>query len=246
MTDSWVMGVMLVAVVAGAVVQRITGMGFALVCAPALVYVLGPLPAVNLANTVAIGLNISIIAVTFQHLNWRKALTISIGAFAAIPLVAVAQRHVSSEWLQTAIGLIVVVAICMILMRRKARGNGEDTRLRRFATGAAAGAMGAAAGLSGPPLAMYAAKVDWHAREFVPTFQLIGIMIALLAITTSPSTHLPASVWLYVIVAIVIGFTIGSALAPRVKSHQVQLGALIVSGVGGAVTFVLGVKSLLT
>lgn len=232
-------------VVLGAGTQRITGMGFALVCAPALVHALDPLTAVTLANTVGIGLNVSVLAMTFRHLDWRKAVTIALGAAIIIPPLSLLLRNASTAWLQVTIGIIVVVAVMSILLRRKRAVPAPDTVIGRIATGVAAGAMGATAGLSGPPLAMYAARTDWRGDDFIATFQMIGIFISLLAISAAPRLHLPMHVWTSVIAAMAVGLAAGTVIAPRVNSKQVQTATLLISAIGGALTCLAGIRDLL-
>lgn len=232
-------------VVLGAGTQRITGMGFALVCAPALVNALDPLSAVTLANTVGIGLNVSVLLMTFRYLDWRKAVTIAIGAAMVIPPLSIVLQNASTAWLQITIGVIVVVAFLSILLRRKQAVPAPDTVIGRIATGVAAGAMGTTAGLSGPPLAMYAARTDWRGNDFIATFQMIGIFISILAISAAPPLHLPAQVWISVIAAMAVGLAAGTFIAPHVNSRQIQTATLIISAIGGALTCVAGFRELL-
>ncbi len=245
MNDSWSTILAIIFVILGASTQRITGMGFALVCAPALVHVFGPLTAVTLANTVGIGLNVTVLALTFRHLNWRKGAMIGAGAALVIPPLSVLLRNASTAWLQITIGVIVVIAVSSILLRRQRASPASDTVVGRIATGVAAGAMGATAGLSGPPLAMYAARTDWRGDEFVATFQMIGIVISILSISTAPALNIPARAWFLIIGAIVVGLGVGSVIAPRVNSKHVQTATLIISAIGGALTCIAGLRELL-
>ena len=74
------------AVALGATVQRATGLGFALVAAPFLVVLLGPLSGVTLANLLSAAVNLVVLAVTARALNGRLAGQMIAGVVLALPL----------------------------------------------------------------------------------------------------------------------------------------------------------------
>lgn len=228
------LAVVALAVALGAVAQRISGIGITLVGAPALAIAFGPVTAVPLTNTLGLVLNLSILATTYRHLDWRRALLIAAASAVVIVPVARGLRGVDSAWLQLAIGAVVLAAIALILHLRSGAVSAPDTPMTRIAAGATAGALGAAAGLSGPPLALYAAGTRWRGSSFVPTVQGISVVINVIAVASAPRIELPLGAWLTVGLALVGGLVAGSLLAPRVGSRQVENGALLLSA-GGAV-----------
>jgi hypothetical protein len=110
----------------------------------------------------------------------------------------------------------------------------RDTTLARISAGAAAGAFGVAAGLSGPPLAVYAAGTAWRGPTFVPTVQAASAVTNVIAIAAAPRVEVPFSVWVSILAAVGAGAVLGGVLAPRVHARHVENAALLLA-VGGAV-----------
>jgi uncharacterized membrane protein YfcA len=223
-----------IVVAIGSVSQRITGIGIALISTPVLSLVFGPATAVPLSNVAALVLNLTILAGAIRLVDWRRAVTIA--ATAAIVIVPVARglRDVDPAFVQVTIGVIVLAAIALTYWLRGSRRPMRDTTLARISAGAAAGAFGVAAGLSGPPLAVYAAGTAWRGLTFVPTVQAASAVTNVIAIAAAPRVEVPFSVWFSVLAAVGVGATLGSVLAPLVRAHLVENAALLLAA-GGAV-----------
>jgi uncharacterized membrane protein YfcA len=225
------------AIAIGSTAQRVTGIGIALISAPVLSLAFGPVTAVPLSNIAALILNATILASAYRHVDWRRAVTIAAAAAVVIVPVAHQLRCVSPAVVQTAIGIIVLAAIALTLWLRRSRRPVRDSVLARVSAGAAAGAFGVAAGLSGPPLAVYAAGTAWRGPTFVPTVQGASAVTNAVAILAAPRVAVPLSVWLSVLGAIGVGAAVGAVLAPRVRAHHVENAALMLAA-GGAVTVI--------
>lgn len=64
-------------VAAGALTQRVTGIGFALVSAPLLVLVAGPYQGVVLANLLSLLVALGVFASTWSQTEWRRGVLLS-------------------------------------------------------------------------------------------------------------------------------------------------------------------------
>lgn len=82
----WSIVLVLVAVLVGASMQRITGMGFALVAAPFLVPLLGPVDGVILVNLCSVLTAAIILTRVVRDVDWRRA-----GVLALFALVGIVQ-----------------------------------------------------------------------------------------------------------------------------------------------------------
>lgn len=91
-------------VVVGALTQRITGIGFALVCAPILVLVAGPYEGVVLANLLSLAVNLIVFTTGWRDTEWVKGLLLAVPALLAIPLGAYVARTMPPAPLMVVIG----------------------------------------------------------------------------------------------------------------------------------------------
>lgn len=143
-------------VVAGALTQRITGIGFALVCAPLLVLVAG-------------------------DTEWVKGLLLAVPALLAIPVGAYVARTMAPAPLMDVIGLLVIVALGAVVLSERARVL--RGRAGAIGAGAASGFMNVTAGVGGPAIVLYAVSTGWAHRKFVATFQFYSIFVNLASLS---------------------------------------------------------------
>jgi uncharacterized membrane protein YfcA len=143
-------------VVAGALTQRVTGIGFALVCAPLLVLIAGPFNGVVLSNLLGLTVSAIVFITHWRDTEWKKV-----------------ARNVPAPQLMVIIGLLVIVALGAVLLSERARvlcGPGGAA-----VAGASSGFMNVTAGVGGPAIVLYAVSTAWEHRKFVATFQFYSI-----------------------------------------------------------------------
>ncbi|MEP6650701.1 MAG: sulfite exporter TauE/SafE family protein [Lapillicoccus sp.] len=160
-------------VVAGALTQRVTGIGFALVSAPLLVLIAGPFEGVVLSNLLGLTVSVVVFVAHWRHTEWKKGLLLAVPALIAIPLGAYVARNVPPAPLMVIIGLLVILALGAVLLSERARvlrGPGGAT-----VAGATSGFMNVTAGVGGPAIVLYAVSTGWEHRKFVATFQFYSI-----------------------------------------------------------------------
>jgi uncharacterized membrane protein YfcA len=232
------------AVLAGAAVQRITGMGMSLICAPILMFIFGPLTGVALASGVGLLASTGILALTWRFLDLRRGLLLAAGASLVIPPAAFTLRLIDTSSLKLATGVLVLGAVLLTLRRETGRASADGTALR-LVTGAFSGILGVAAGVGGPPAAVYAARVSWAGPSVVPTFQLLFLVVGGLTLASAGDLRIPAHSWIILLAAMAAGFGLGSFLASRVPAKAAQRSTLWISAAGAIATAVSGVQGML-
>ncbi|HET7474550.1 MAG TPA: TSUP family transporter [Dermatophilaceae bacterium] len=228
-------------VVAGAVTQRVTGIGFALVSAPLLVLVAGPFDGIILSNILGLLVSAVVLASTWRHAQWRRGALLALPALAAIPLGALVARRVPGPVLLVLIGSLVLVALALVQLSPRAR----ILRGRRgaVAAGAASGFMNVTAGVGGPAIVLYAVSTAWEHRRFVATFQYYSVMVNLASLLVKGAPSLPGSALLVSVAALAVGLAGGEVLSRRVSPERASRAVLVLATAGALSTVVKGVVS---
>ena len=106
-----VLCVVVVAVLVGAVLQRLSGTGMGLVLAPTLTLVLGAATGVLVANATTAMSGLMLMYAMRANIEWRR---VGLSCASALPgafVGAVVVRSTSAAWLQVIVGSVVVLAI---------------------------------------------------------------------------------------------------------------------------------------
>lgn len=132
MDDILLVGAMLL----GACVQWLTGMGFALVAVPALVLLLGPSEGVTLANCAS-----GVICLIGLVEGWRSVrvaamVPLCVAAVCTVPAGTWLTRHLAEPVLLTVMGALVALAVLLVMCGARIRA------LRGTKGAVAAGALG--------------------------------------------------------------------------------------------------------
>lgn len=227
------------AVFLGASVQRMTGIGFGLASAPALVLLLGPVEGVALTNCAGVVISAVGLAVSWRQVRFRAMAPLVLAAAATVPLGAYVSRRLPDKVLLTVMGVVVTLAVLLIIVGVRVRslhGTGGAV-----AAGAASGFMNASAGIGGPALSLYAINAGWKAREFVPNAQFYGLVVNLLSVGAKGLPGLPGQAWLLCAVTLVCGMLAGHFLGARTPERGARFLLLTLAMAGGVVTTVKGV-----
>lgn len=112
---TWVFA--LCAVMIGAALQRVTGLGFTLVSGPLLVLVLNPFDGIVLANILSTLIAGFVLIRTFRSADWRAAKKLSIGVVLGIPIGAVIVYTLDTDLLVILVGVLTTVAVLLALQR---------------------------------------------------------------------------------------------------------------------------------
>jgi len=221
-------------VMAGASVQWLTGMGFALVTVPALVLVLGPADGVRLVNCAA-----GVISLAGFGGGWRRVrpaamVPLILASVCTVPAGSWVASRLPAPVLMVGMGGLVT-ALVLFVMR-----GGRMTALRgmrgALTAGAAGGFMNSSAGVGGPPVSMYAVNAGWTVREFVPNAQFYSITVNAVSVAANGVPRVGGTVWELAAAGLVLGAVIGKILADRVPEDGARRLVLLLALAGGVTT----------
>ncbi|WP_432557543.1 sulfite exporter TauE/SafE family protein [Granulicoccus sp. GXG6511] len=242
----WGFLVSAIAVLAGAVAQRVTGMGFVLLAVPFLVLAQGPVDGVILANWCGVIASATNLIAVRKHVDWPRILWISgaavIGCLPGALLILLAPINV----LALVVALITLVAL--IVSVRSPEGSLNDGRGARIGAGFLSGFMGVTAGVAGPAMVIYRKAVDWSdLRRFTASLQFHFMVAGIAAILTKwgqgPSFSVPQ--WAVFLSMLFVGAFIGSRLSRHVSGKLGLKLVLIIAFAGTIATLVRAVLSLI-
>ena len=227
-------------VVAGALTQRITGIGFALVCAPLLVLIAGPFEGVVLSNLLGLAVSVVVFVTLWRDTEWRKGLLLVVPALVAIPFGAWVARNVPPAPLMVIIGVTVIIALGAVVLSERARvlrGTGGAV-----VAGGASGFMNVTAGVGGPAIVLYAVSTAWEHRKFVATFQFFSIFTNLASLVAKGGLPRVAPVELAVSFgALAVGLVGGEILSRHVDHALARRLAIGLALAGATFTVIKGV-----
>lgn len=230
------------AVLLGAATQRLTGMGFALVSAPLLVAIVGPLTGVQLLQVFGVIASLLVVAQVWRDVEVRKALLLLVPALVGIVPGAHLARTLPAPVLAIVVGGMVVVALLAVVLSERARvftGTGG-----LLSAGLLSGFMNASAGVGGPAVVLYAVSTDWAHRTFVATVQLYFAALAAASLVALGWPSLDAPTWGVALGAMVVGLGLGHVLAQRVRADVARALMIGVALTGAVVTVVKGAVEL--
>ncbi|WP_246059421.1 TSUP family transporter [Herbidospora galbida] len=225
-------------VVVGASVQRLAGIGFALVGVPAMALLLGPAEGVRLANCGALVISAVGLAGTWGSVRPGAMIPLVVAAAAAVPAGAWVSRTLPEPALLAVTGALVSAAALLVmsgLRVRSLRGRGGA-----LAAGAASGFLNASAGVGGPAVSLYAVNAGWTVREFVPNAQFYGVVVNVFSIAAKGLPQLGGPTWALVGVGIAAGLAIGSIVARHVPERPARWIVLSLALAGGLTTLAKG------
>ncbi|MFC8599995.1 TSUP family transporter [Isoptericola sp. NPDC057191] len=246
---------LVLAILVGGALQRVTGMGFGLVAGPFIVLVVGPLEGVlfvNLAGSIASAL---ILGRVVRDVDWRRYAWLATTSVLVMVPSALLLRDASTAALEITIGALVIAAMTLAVVTTRLRRGGRHplrpgSRAPLVVTGMASGVGSVAAGVGGPPLAIYSVLSGWEPRGFAATAQPFFATNALAALAAklllTDASFPPFAVWQWAVVlgAVVAGLVVGDRLAPHVSAVAVRRGLVVLAYAGGVATLVQGVLHL--
>ncbi|WP_406633774.1 sulfite exporter TauE/SafE family protein [Pseudarthrobacter quantipunctorum] len=241
-------GLVLGAVVMGAGMQRITGMGFALVAAPFLVLLLGPVEGVVLVNVCGAVTAGAIIFRVVRDIDWKRYAALTASAVLGIVPAAFLIRLIPPAVLEISIGVILAVGLTVLLALKSATLPARRRYL--FTAGGLSGFMNTAAGVGGPAVSMYSIATRWQHKSFAATMQpyffTIGALSLVSKALTAPATFpsLPAAMWASVAGACLVGLVLGDVAARFVPARAAQILLIVLAYLGAAATIVRGVLDM--
>lgn len=238
-----------VAVVLGAALQRVAGMGMGMVAAPVLTLFLGASVGVLVSNVAAIVTALIILRALRDGVEWRRVVTILPLMLVGSVLGALTVREAHAAWLDVIVGGSVLLALgASAILRRHVRIQGRSVAV---ATGLAAGFMNTTSGVAAPAWTAYALATRWDHRSFAATLQPLLVVMNAMSVATKlgfgaiPSGFAPAWwVWPVLLAAVLAGVAAGNLLARRISTRAASRTALTVATVGAVTALARGLLTL--
>jgi hypothetical protein len=233
MDPSTLLAISLAAVFAGAVAQAVTGMGFSLVAAPALIAMLGPREGVATVVLLAAMSSLLPLSRGYRAVRVRDTATLLLPTLAATPIIAALLAGADTSLVAVLAGLAVLAGV--IALAVGVRYRGLQTRRAAVGTGVASAALNVVGGVGGPPIGLFVANSGWDAGETRASLQAF-FLVQNIVTATVLGFVLPS--W-QLVAALAVGTLLGTWVAERVPTTTARIGVLGVSGIGG-LALVLG------
>ncbi|UEJ81525.1 sulfite exporter TauE/SafE family protein [Brachybacterium halotolerans subsp. kimchii] len=242
-TDAAVLLGLAAATFVGALAQRSTGMGFALLASPFLVLVLGPLQGILVVNVCgALSALLNLTQVRRDVDRKRLRVLAPMGVIGVIPgAIAVAVLPAAS--LMIAVSTIVLLGLLLTLAMRGR--TVPDSPALGVAGGLASRFMNVTAGVGGPGVVIYARATGWEHRGFAATAQVQFMILSIVSLVAKRAlTTLSATGWTVLIAALLLGVIAGGRVSRRVDGESAMRIVLAVALAGALMALVRGVLLL--
>ena len=229
-------------------VQATTGMGFALVATPVLFAVLNPQGAIVAVTAFGLVLNLLVLLAERRRPNvpWRDVLPVLAAVVPGAISGVLVLRALSKPLLQVGVG-IAVVGAGLLLATRSLRIRG-DSAATKLAVGFTTGTLSTAAGVGGPPLAIWLRSRGMRPgdlRDLITAIFLgTGIIAGLTLLPVVGKAHLGVPLLLEGIAAVILGHAIGSRAFRRLDAARFERLLLAIIVMTGTASVVLGATAL--
>ena len=213
------------------------GFGEALIAVPLLALLMPIDQAAPLAVLVSITIALVILALDWRHVHFHSAGRLIVSTLFGIPIGLWMLTAVPEARVKTILAVVIAAFAVYALMKRHTAHLENDRLVWIF--GFAAGILGGAYGMNGPPLAIYGALRRWPPEQFRATLQayflpasiagMVGYALAGLwtrSVSDTYLTSLPA-----VIVATLAGRFLGSRIPAARFANYIYAGLLIIAAV---------------
>jgi len=225
-------GLAAVAVGVGAFAQSISGIGFALVCGPFLVAILGVREGIRVAVLLSALLNAALLVREFRLVRVGDGLRLLIPAALATPLLAAGVRRIDTRWAALAAGLATLAGVGVLASgRRWRRASGPAGAV---VAGVVSATMNVVAAIGGPAAVLYAENAGWRPTSTRATLQAYFLILNLVALASLGLPRLAP----VLLVSMVAGSLLGGLVAHRLSESAVRTATLALAAVGGLVVVV--------
>lgn len=240
---------LVLAVLAGAVMQRVTGMGFALVSSPFVILVLGPAAGVLVINVLGVAASLIVLGRVRADVEWGTVGRLLPGALVGIGAGTALAAVLAAQWAQVLAGALILLGLAgsavVVRFRTLPRSTGLIT-----ASGLASGAMGALAGVGGPAMAVLSVLTRWDPVRFAATLQpyfvAIGVVTVATRVIVQPTAAggMSAATWALIGVAMVVGVGLGELVARWLTAAAARRLIVALAAAGALATIADGVARL--
>jgi uncharacterized membrane protein YfcA len=229
------------AVLGGAGAQRLFGMGFALVTAPFLVLLRGPVQGVLLANVLSLVVNAVVLGITWRAVELRRGVVLAASALPLLPIGAWVAGWLPAPLLMVVIGSLIMISLLATMVSKRGivlPGTGATV-----AAGAMSGFMNVTAGVGGPALSIYALSTRWNHQSFVATAQLLGVIVNTASVAIRGLPRLTSAQATVALCALAGGVVVGQRLTARINADVARRFLVGLALTGAAATMLKGLLS---
>lgn len=232
-----------IAVLVGALTQRLTGVGFALVASPLLVLALGPVQGVVIANVFGVATALMVYVFNLRRVEYRRVLPILGAAAVAVVPGALLARNLPGAVLAIGAGSLIVVALALsVLARRIPHVHAWPGQV---VAGGLSGFMNVIAGVGGPAITAYAVASEWEHRRFAISVQFYFAVLGLISLVArGVAPALDPGEWLAALSALAVGLVGGRLLTRWVPIRAARAICLTLALLGGVAVVVQGIIAL--
>lgn len=242
--DIAVLAVGIAGVLLAGAMQRLTGIGFALVASPVLIVAVGADEAVRLVILTSLVSSGYSLFATRRHCNPRQVLPLLPFAVMAIWPAGLLARAVNPAVASLVAGVVVLIALGASLRPTGLPGNSMWGQAA--VGGGLSGAMNAVAALGGPMAAAYGIGRKWSRSSLAPNMQLFLLVtsIPVLFVRGWPAT---TSRWQLGVltIAAAAGVLLGGRLANHVSPQKAWVLTVLIATLGALIATVRGVSGIL-
>jgi uncharacterized protein len=229
------------AMLVGALAQRLTGIGFSLIVAPALTLAIGPTAGVDLTNLLTLLVAFAVLVTSARRVDVaRSLLLVPAGLMGVLP-GAILVHLLPPRPLQVAVGAIAGLGLLAVVAAPRLRVR--PFRAVTLCAGAASGLTTALAGAGGPALTVYAVATHWPQQEFIATGQLNYAIQAAVALAIKGLPGFPAGWFPGAATAILAGLAAGAFLASRTSGDRARQATIVLAGLAALATLIAGAAS---
>lgn len=240
----------LVLVLLASVLQRITGMGAAMMMAPFLVVMLGPHGGVMLTNVLAGCISAVMLASVWRRIEWRRLTLLIPAAVLVMPLASWIAARSPGGPLYIIVSCLVLVGLTLAVFLSRL-GRRADGPAVRILTGVGAGAGTVLAGVGGPAMAFYQVLSGWDPRAFAASVQPVWITLSIcglgskLLFSREEFPTLPWWGWLACLPLTLGGLRIGRRVGRRLSTRTASRIVVGIAVIGALLSLVTGIVALL-
>ncbi|HXS05031.1 MAG TPA: sulfite exporter TauE/SafE family protein [Rhodanobacter sp.] len=181
MIESWPTVYVMAVLFLATFIRSAFGFGEALVAVPLLALIMPVDVAAPVAVLISITVALVVLVQDWRHVHLRSAGWLVLSTLVGTPLGLLLLSRVNGAIVKACLGVLIVLFSSYSLLRHKRAAFADDKWAWTF--GLAAGVLGGAYGMNGPPLVMYGSLRGWSPARFRATLQGYFLPASLMAMT---------------------------------------------------------------
>ncbi|MBC8274974.1 MAG: sulfite exporter TauE/SafE family protein [Chloroflexi bacterium] len=229
------------AVLVAAFTMSLTGFGFALVAAPLLLFLFEPKTVVIVNVILGAIICLLILGQSRRHVKAGRTALLAAGSIFGIPLGAYILSHAPVSVLRMLMAALVVIFAVPLALGHSHRFKREG--LGSTISGFVSGMLASSTSLSGPPVVLFLLNQGWERESFRATLAIYFLFCSLMAlIAIGLSGFLTSDLLVTVstfVPAVLLGFYLGTRVAPRVNTtlfRRISILVVLLAGLLGVAT----------